>query len=67
MVFYISDPVGILTQDLQNRNLTLYTAELRGLFAVAKITNFSEPEKHFLKSESKRIRSLNQIYLISAS
>lgn len=25
------DPVGILTQDLQNRNLTFYTAELRSL------------------------------------
>ena len=25
------DPAGILTQDLQNRNLTLYTTKLRGL------------------------------------
>ena len=25
----ISDSAGILTQDLQNRNLTLYTAKLR--------------------------------------
>ena len=24
------DPVGIQTQDLQNRNLTLYSAKLRG-------------------------------------
>lgn len=27
----VSDPVGIQTQDLQNRNLTLYSAKLRGL------------------------------------
>ena len=27
----LSDPVGIQTQDLQNRNLTLYSAKLRGL------------------------------------
>ena len=26
----IGDPVGIQTQDLQNRNLTLYSAKLRG-------------------------------------
>ena len=25
------DPAGIQTQDLQNRNLTLYSAKLRGL------------------------------------
>ena len=29
----ISDPVGIQTQDLQNRNLTLYSAKLRDLTA----------------------------------
>ncbi len=28
----LSDPDGILTHDLQNRNLTFYTAELRSLF-----------------------------------
>ncbi len=27
----VCDPGGILTHDLQNRNLTFYTAELRGL------------------------------------
>jgi hypothetical protein len=31
-----SDPVGILTQDLQNRNLTFYTTELRSLLQVQK-------------------------------
>lgn len=30
-----SDPGGILTHDLQNRNLTFYTAELRGHFRFA--------------------------------
>ena len=27
--FFLCDPVGIQTQDLQNRNLTLYSAKLR--------------------------------------
>ena len=27
---FVCDPVGIQTQDLQNRNLTLYSAKLRG-------------------------------------
>ena len=33
LLFYCEnkcDPVGIQTQDLQNRNLTLYSAKLRG-------------------------------------
>lgn len=30
-------PGGIQTRDLQNRNLTFYSAELRGLIRVAKI------------------------------
>ena len=30
-----SDPVGIQTQDLQNRNLTLYSAKLRDQMAPA--------------------------------
>ena len=29
--FLFCDPVGIQTQDLQNRNLTLYSAKLRDL------------------------------------
>ena len=38
----ISDPEGILTLDLQNRNLTFYTAELRShsCFAGTKIRIF---------------------------
>ena len=28
---YCGDPAGIQTQDLQNRNLTLYSAKLQGL------------------------------------
>ncbi len=31
----LSDPVGIQTQDLQNRNLTLYSAKLRDLLLVS--------------------------------
>ena len=42
----ISDPDGILTHDLQNRNLTFYTAELRSLFACAKVTNYSNYKKN---------------------
>ena len=30
-MFSVCDPVGIQTQDLQNRNLTLYSAKLRDL------------------------------------
>ena len=30
-IFSVCDPVGIQTQDLQNRNLTLYSAKLRDL------------------------------------
>ena len=33
------DPEGILTLDLQNRNLTLYTAKLRGLNCGAKVVS----------------------------
>ena len=29
-ISYYSDPDGIQTHDLQNRNLTLYSAKLRG-------------------------------------
>ena len=35
------DPGGILTHDLQNRNLTFYTAELRSLKSSAKIIKIS--------------------------
>ncbi len=36
---FLSDPAGIQTLDLQNRNLTLYSAKLRGLvaFSLAKV------------------------------
>ena len=39
---YKSDPGGIQTHDLQNRNLTLYSAKLRDQ-TVANIQNYSEP------------------------
>ncbi len=32
-----SDPVGIQTQDLENRNLTLYSAKLRDHFACLRM------------------------------
>ena len=36
---FLCDPEGILTLDLQNRNLTLYTAKLRGLNCGAKVVS----------------------------
>ncbi len=42
------DPVGIQTQDLQNRNLTLYSAKLRDplfAFAAAKVRLFRKMAK----------------------
>ena len=33
-IFSVCDPVGIQTQDLQNRNLTLYSAKLRDLYVI---------------------------------
>ena len=45
-IVFNSDPDGILTHDLQNRNLTFYTAELRSLFASAKVTNYSNYKKN---------------------
>ena len=37
----ISDPVGIQTQDLQNRNLTLYSAKLRDLIVVLWLQRYN--------------------------
>ena len=34
--FLPCDPVGIQTQDLQNRNLTLYSAKLRSRYYAGK-------------------------------
>ena len=36
-----SDLAGIQTLDLQNRNLTLYSAKLRGHFSSAKVNNIN--------------------------
>ena len=47
-----SDPGGILTHDLQNRNLTFYTAELQGHFS-AKLHFFSEMNNYFAFEKSK--------------
>ena len=43
-MFSVCDPVGIQTQDLQNRNLTLYSAKLRDhcAFVAAKVRIKSE-------------------------
>ena len=43
--FINCDPEGILTHDLQNRNLTLYTAELRSHFGAAKVRKFIISQK----------------------
>ena len=41
----IGDPVGIQTQDLQNRNLTLYSAKLRDLYRLQKYKNKLKRQK----------------------
>ena len=41
-----SDPVGIQTQDLQNRNLTLYSAKLRD-----RCANASAKVRQFIKNQ----------------
>ena len=41
----IGDPVGIHTQDLQNRNLTLYSAKLRDLYRLQKYKNKLKRQK----------------------
>ena len=43
------DPGGILTLDLQNRNLTLYTAKLRSLKNDAKLRKKQRRTKLFQK------------------
>ena len=40
-----SDPGGIQTHDFQNRNLTFYSAELRGRKEFAKIRKKHHPTK----------------------
>ena len=50
--FSACDPDGILTHDLQNRNLTLYTAELRSHFRVAKVVIIINSQKTELVTEN---------------
>ena len=38
-ILFASDPGGIQTHDLQNRNLTLYSAKLQDHFFIAKLQN----------------------------
>ena len=38
-MLFASDPGGIQTHDLQNRNLTLYSAKLQDHFFIAKLQN----------------------------
>lgn len=47
------DPAGIQTQDLQNRNLTLYSAKLRSHFAGAKIVIFFYWDNFYVLAEEK--------------
>ena len=51
-----SDPVGIQTQDLQNRNLTLYSAKLRDQFFIlaAKVYIFIIMKEFLASFISKR-------------
>ena len=67
----VCDPVGILTQDLQNRNLTFYTTELRSQCG-CKCSDFSRFEKRnkenlLLKKSVFLIKMYEFLYLSSAS
>ena len=42
---YCGDPAGIQTQDLQNRNLTLYSAKLQGLRRNALVARTAAMQK----------------------
>ncbi len=47
-LFVKSDPGGILTPDFQNRNLTFYTAELRGrIFCFSKNRRPADDFRYF--------------------
>ena len=54
---FVCDPEGIQTLDLQNRNLTLYSAKLRDLFLIrvqrykktCRLLAFLQKTIHFLK------------------
>ena len=48
---FVCDPVGIQTQDLQNRNLTLYSAKLRDRFLKTDAKVRQKSEKWEVKSE----------------
>ena len=64
-----SDPVGIQTQDLQNRNLTLYSAKLRDpLRSVCKVTNKRAKSKRkivfLFSSECQQLRQRKAVFLL---
>ena len=49
-LLFSSDPVGIQTQDLQNRNLTLYSAKLRDLCTCLLVSKRMQRYKISFKS-----------------
>ena len=49
-LLYTCDPVGIQTQDLQNRNLTLYSAKLRDLCTCLLVSTRMQRYKISFKS-----------------
>ena len=49
-LLYTCDPIGIQTQDLQNRNLTLYSAKLRDLCTCLLVSKRMQRYKISFKS-----------------
>lgn len=52
-LLFNSDPDRIQTCDLQNRNLTFYSAELRGHYAGAKVKNITTNCSFFFPALNK--------------
>ncbi len=55
----LSDPAGTQTQDLQNRNLTLYSTKLRGLFRSLSLAYFRTACVFFARYRFAYIRSIS--------
>ncbi len=66
-LLFFRDPVGIQTQDLQNRNLTLYSAKLRDLVLKKVVQRYNKKVK-LGKAESEIVKELKSFkyYIIYA-
>lgn len=66
-VFTYGDPVGILTRDLQNRNLTFYTAELRSHFCGCKGSKLFQILKEWWNSNIANNKKIGNNFLFPIS